>query len=75
MLFPTRGFVGDIFVLMCNTPRNTLQHTATHCNILQHTACHVLQHTATLQQNANNASVMSRRNCDYFANNGFFLDV
>jgi len=28
---------------------NTLQHTATHCNILQHTAtyCNILQHTAT----------------------------
>jgi len=66
------GVLSEIyFVLMCNT----LQHTATHCNILQHTACHVLQHTDTLQQNENSVSIMSRRSCDYFFNNRFFIDV
>ena len=37
------------FFALAKTSRDTLPHTATHCNTLQHTAthCNTLQHTAT----------------------------
>ena len=46
---------------------NTLQHTATHCSILQHTVayCNTLQHTAThcsiLQHTAAQTQITNRR--------------
>jgi hypothetical protein len=48
-----RSLMDQTFTMIrCNVIFNTLQHTATHCNMLQHaaTCCNMLQHTATLLQ-------------------------
>ena len=48
-----RSLMDQTFTMIrCNVIFNTLQHTATHCNMLQHaaTCCNMLQHAATLLQ-------------------------
>ena len=49
--------------IMCRHSTNSLQHTATHCNILQHAATHTATRTAQYHVDAQQDSACTARQC------------